>query len=155
MDNLRAPHKVPTFGPDDNLGHAANAKHEANWYVSNGDLDKAWGLYHRQQHHYSQHATKDGSVFTPEATIALISSVNESLANILRLESKHRDALIHMIYCIAGTTKPTKSQLKKLPAYFKRAKFSNTTFYDMERLISQQRPLADIQEIIGCVVGWK
>ena len=88
-------------------------------------------------------------------TVDLISSVSESVPNILRLESKHREALAHMIYCIAGTTKPTKGQLKKLPAYFKRCKFSKAVFRDVERLVSQQRQKADVPEIVACVAKWE
>ena len=118
MKKSKTPHDVPTYGPNDHLGHAANAKHEADWCVRNGDHDRAWGFYHEQQNRYLLHTTKRGSAFTPEATAALISSVNESFANILRLEAKHRQALSHMIYCVAGATKPTKGQLKKLPGIF-------------------------------------
>ena len=60
-----------------------------------------------------------------------------------------------MIYCIAGTKKPTKSQLKKLPAYFKRAKLAKVTFHDVERLILQQRPSADLQKIMALVEKWE
>ena len=155
MKKSKTPHDVPTYGPNDHLGHAANAKHEADWCVRNGDLDRAWGLYHEQQNRYLLHTTKRGSAFTPEATAALISSVNESFANILRLEAKHRQALSHMIYCVAGATKPTKGQLKKLPSYFKRSKFSKATFRDVERLVSHQRKRADLQEIIARLAEWE
>ena len=124
MKKAKTPHDVPTYGANDHIGHAANAKHEADWCVRNGDLDRAWGLYHEQQNRYLLHTTKRGSAFTPEATAALISSVNDGFANILRLAAKHRQALSHMIFCAAGAMNPTKGQLKKLPAYFKPSKFS-------------------------------
>ena len=70
MKKSKTPHDVPTYGPNDHLGHAANAKHEADWCVRNGDHDRAWGFYHEQQNRYLLHTTKRGSAFTPEATAA-------------------------------------------------------------------------------------
>ena len=154
MKSSKKPLKVPTYGPNDHLGHAANAKHEADWCVRNGYLDKAWGLYHEQQDRYSKHAVA-GSGFTREGATALISSINESFANILRLEARHKEALAHLIYSIAGTRRPTKSQLKKLSAYFKRVKLSRTTLDDVNRLISQQRPLADFAQVAARVAKWE
>ena len=84
-----------------------------------------------------------------------MSSVNESLANILRLKAKHQDALTHLMHCISGTDKPTKNPLKKLPVYLKRANFSKATMRDVERLIEEQRPLADLQVIMTRVAKWE
>ena len=36
MKDANTPPKVPTYGPNDHLGHAANAKHLADWCVKNG-----------------------------------------------------------------------------------------------------------------------
>ena len=149
---MSSPHKVPLYGSDDYLGLAANAKHEANWHIKRNELDKAWKSHMREQHYYHQHAMKCG--FTPEHTVSLFSSVNESLANILRMEGKHKDALVHMIYCVAGARTPSKRVKKKLPAYFKRARLVGVSFSDVEELVLRQRPLADMRVIRDTVARW-
>lgn len=150
--DMSSPYQVPLYGEDDYLGLAANAKHKANWRFEMGDFDEAWKAHMKQQRYYILHANKSG--FTPEHTVSLVSTVNESLANILRLEGKHRDALVHMIYRVAGARSPSKRVLKKLPAYFNRAKLDNVSFSDVEELVLQQQPLADMRAIKNAVAGW-
>lgn len=148
--------KVPIYSPTDYLGYAANAKHEANWYLKNGNLDKAWQFYQKQQYYYSLHidSRHPGYGYTPEQAISLLSTVNESMANVLRLEGKHRLALMHMIYCVAGSNRSKKRHVNKLPAYFKRAKYAHVSLDDVYRLISKQKPLADLEGIKDAMEPW-
>ena len=155
MPKSTRPHHVPPLSPTDYLAHAANAKHEARWCVRNGRYSEAWGLFHKQQHFYLKHATRPGSAFTPAEIQSLNAEIHEDLANILRLESKHRMALAHLVYCLAATQRPKKGLARKLPAYFNRAKVVNATLGDAERLIRDHRRVPDLKGIVATVGSWE
>ena len=116
---------------EDYLARAAQAGHEAKAAVKAKEFDKAWGLYHEQKSLYLRHAQRCN--FTKHQILALDSEVHENLANILRLEGKHEDAFIHILYwVIAQAQRPIKRHEQKLAAYFKRCKYENT---DMEEVL--------------------
>jgi hypothetical protein len=114
------------FSKHDYLGKAADADHKAKAAVKAKEFDKAWGLYHEQKLFYMQHANRSG--FTKRQVLALDSQVHEDLANILRIENKNDDALVHILYwVIANNDMPIKRHQQKLTAYFNRCKFGNTS----------------------------
>lgn len=85
---------------------------------------EAWELLQQQKTLYSQlktHQSMSDAEFT-----ALDSSVSKDLANLLRLDKNHKDALIHTIYWVANSKAVTKDQDSKLGAYFNRAKLNGT-----------------------------
>ncbi len=113
------------FPTEDYLGKAAEAGHSAKLAVKERRFDDAWRLYATQKQLYMQHAKY--YEFTGQQTLALDASVSEHLANILRIEKKHDDALVHILYC-ALNSRPTKSIQSKLPTYFKRCNFQKINF---------------------------
>lgn len=115
--------------PEDHLGKAAIAKHAAKAAIKEKRFNDAWRLLHEQQEHWLSHANR--ARFSKAQTLSLLSSINEDFANIHRLESRHDDALAHIIYALATDRKPTQALQKKLGAYFKRCKFDSA--YTVER----------------------
>lgn len=91
----------------DYLGNAALAGDRATAAKSRGDFNAAWGFYQEMKEQYLQHANREN--FTHAQTLALDSAVSQPLADILRLEGKHRDALVHIVYWIACRRPPAFS----------------------------------------------
>ncbi|EJG0692348.1 hypothetical protein C4G81_RS22265 [Vibrio parahaemolyticus] len=112
---------------EDFLGKAANAGQKAKKAMKLKNFDEAWGLFHEQKSLYIQHANRSG--FTANQTLALDATVHEEMANILRQEGKHNDALVHIVYWVlAGSERPIKRHDQKLQAYFNRCKFQKVSF---------------------------
>ncbi|HHF3152712.1 TPA: hypothetical protein ACPJ2A_004591 [Vibrio diabolicus] len=112
---------------EDFLGKAANAGQKAKKAMKLKNFDEAWGLFHEQKSLYIQHANRSG--FTANQTLALDATVHEEMANILRQEGKHNDALVHIVYWVlAGSERPIKRHDQKLKAYFNRCKFQKVSF---------------------------
>jgi len=121
----------------DYLGKAATAQHEAREAIKDNERDKAWKLFHEQKSFYLQHANKSG--FSERDAICLDSSVHEDMANMLRLEGKHSDALIHILYwVIASSHRPIKRHDQKLRAYFNRCKFESVDFVEVEAFVASE-----------------
>lgn len=108
----------------DYLGMAAKNKHAAKSAIKAKEFDTAWKLLHEQKHNYMAHAQV--MRFDKAQTLSLDGTVHEDLANILRLEKKHKDALVHIVYWAVSGTSLTKSHISKLTAYFNRCKFEET-----------------------------
>lgn len=139
---------------DDHLTKAAAAKKEAEAAVARGEYDVAWKHFHEQKMFYLKNASEGG--FTPEQTLALDASVNEDLANILRLEGKHDLALAHIAYWIAcSREKAPKREAQKLRAYFNRCSFKKTSFDECSALIERQRKAPDYRNIQETLLGWR
>lgn len=94
------------LGRPDYLGKAADAKHAARAAVKAGQHDRAWGLLHEQKECYLKHAQKMG--FDAEQVMRMDGSVSEDFANILRLEKKHTQALVYILYWIVTSSVPIK-----------------------------------------------
>lgn len=135
----------------DHLGRAAMLKDQARTAFKAAKYDKAWELLHKQKEHYFKHATR--CRFTAEQTIALDASVHPDLANILRLEGRNLEALIHILYFIcAGQV--SESKRKKLIPYFNRAKLKTVTISDIEMLIEQNSPIPDFRVLQAKIHEW-
>jgi len=124
-----------SFPVEDYLGKAAEAGHNAKAAVRERRFDDAWRLYAEQKSFYMQHAK--AYEFTAAQALALDASVSEHLANILRMEKKHHDALVHILYC-ALASRPTKALQTKLPVYFKRCHFHGVQFDAVEAMMQSQ-----------------
>lgn len=119
----------------DYLGQAAATQRSAKEAAKAGEFNKAWGLFHKQKELYLCHA--QSQEWSAGHTLALDASVHENLANVLRAEKRHRDALPHIIYWVAASRdKPIKRHTEKLGAYFKRCKLVNTTLDDVQAYLS-------------------
>ena len=88
-------------------------------------------LIQQQKHFYSQLTDQQSISISITEMIGLDSNVSKDLANILRLEKKHKDALVHIIYWVANSKSVTKDQESKLRAYFNRAKLTGPTVDDV------------------------
>lgn len=141
------------FAKNDHLGKAAVAGSQAQEAVTAGAFDAAWRFYHDQKQHYLRHAA--GCGFTKTQTLALDASVSQPMANILRLEGKHLDALAHIVYWVAASPRITKSQQQKLPAYFNRCEFKNVALSDLHELVEASRADPDFVRIRNTIGGWR
>lgn len=106
------------------LGKAAEHGNEAKQAIKERRFDDAWRSLNEQQSEWLSHASRFG--FTKEQTLSLAGSVHSSMANVLRLEKKHDEALAHMLYFGATQREPVQGAFrKKLGAYFRRCKFGD------------------------------
>lgn len=141
------------FSEEDFLGKAAAARDKARAAKAVGNFDAAWNLYQEMKGFYLRHA--DRCNFTAAQTLAIDSSVSQFLADILRLEGKHHDALVHIIYWVASSESPTKAQQQKLKAYFSRCKFQSIGLSELHSFIESLRPLAEFMKIRNAVAAWR
>lgn len=138
---------------NDFLGKAAEAGQKARAALKEGKYDEAWAFYHEQKSLYMQHANRCG--FTARQVLALDSSVHERLANILRLEGKHQDALVHIVYWVlGGAERPVKAHQQKLQSYFNRCKFKNISLTEARKVISSQQALPEFTLAKSIVTEW-
>jgi|GEM_PF-1777085 len=128
----------------DYLGMAAEAGHKAKAATEAGDFDGAWRLYHEQKAHYAGHAHR--SEFTKAQAIALEGSVHRNLANLLRLEARHREALVHFLYYYASSPRRTKTDEKQISTYVNRAKIGSS-IDDVQKFIDGLGPIPNLRAI--------
>jgi hypothetical protein len=140
------------FKKHDYLGFAATAKHKALAAVETKQYDQAWKLFHDQKLHYMKHAAR--SEFTRLQGLALDACVSENLANILRLQGKHQDALVHAVYWVAASPRRTKTQDRKLPAYFNRANLKDVEYSAVEALLKVVQSNPELPIIQRHVKKW-
>lgn len=141
------------FQQNDFLGKAADVGHKAKEAIKTKQYDEAWRLYHEQKSFYMQHANRSG--FTAKQTLALDASIHEELANILRLENKHKDALVHIVYWVlSGDDHPIKRHQQKLQSYFNRCKFKNTELSEAENTISSNSKTPEFTLAKSIVEEW-
>lgn len=133
------------FHENDFLGKAAIAGEKAGKAKNNKEFDKAWKYLHEMKSYYLQHASTQN--FTRQQTLALDSSSSISLADILRLECKHDQALVHILYWASGTKNFSKTDQKKVTAYFNRVKLKNSSVEEIFKYIAVSRLNPDFREI--------
>ncbi len=132
----------------DYLGPAAEKKHEALKLIKEKRFDDAWKVLHEKKQLLMRHSNQHG--YTKKQAIAIDGTVHEHLANILRLEGKHDEALIHCVYWIRSSAEHgiTKSQLKKLPAYLKRSSVNKDAHQSItDYATNSNNDLTDLSEI--------
>jgi len=137
---------------EDWLGKAAIASEVAANEVKTKNYDKAWELYQQVKSFYMNHAKSFS--FTQQQTIALDASVSKALANILRLEKKDKDAMVHICYWVASSDSMNKTQISKLSAYFNRLKVRNTKLQEVVKYVDDARPIPDFRAIQSQVSSW-
>lgn len=144
---------IEDFQKNDFLGKAAEVGRKAKAAVKSKQYDEAWGLYHDQKSFYMQHANRTG--FTAKQVLALDASVHEEMANILRLENKHEDALVNIVYWVlAGVDRPIKRHQQKLRSYFNRCKFKNIELAEAENDIASNTQLPEFTLAKSMVAEW-
>ena len=120
---------------NDYLGEAAELKHKGLLAIKNKEFNTAWKSFNEQNLLLLKHANECN--FSQRQTLNLTSNISENHANICRLENKHLDALIHILYWIS-TSLPytTKSQEKKLVSYFNRTKIKNVQINEVREFVN-------------------
>ncbi len=137
----------------DYLGLAAQAGGKAGLAVKAGEFDSAWFFYHEQKSLYLQHAANGD--WSARDTLTLDASVHENLADVLRLQKRHHEALPHIIYWISASRhRPIKRHTEKLRAYFNRCKLTSTTLEEVEAYLSSRRGLASFPALQKQVKRW-
>lgn len=117
------------WGMEDYLGKAAHEKQSAKIAIKERRFDDAWRHLSNQKILYLKHAHREQ--FSAIHTLVIDSSPHEDMANILRLEGKHKNALsnISYIYKAAHSAdRPIITLEKKLEAYYNRAYKNNQPF---------------------------
>jgi len=137
----------------DYLGKAALARAEARTSKAAGDFNAAWSLYQDVKDLYRKHAMRYG--FTAGQTLALDATLSPLMADILRREGKHYDALTHIIYWVAASREPSVSQKKKLVAYFKRCKFPSVELAEVHAFVESLQSGVDFVKIRNTVAAWR
>ena len=137
----------------DCLGRAAVYGKKASTAVKEKEFDLAWWIYHQIKALHFEHANKFN--FAQEHIIGMDSGISKSFGNILRLEGKHQQALVHILYWQLGETRPNvKRNVKKIRAYYNRSKISSITFEDLIEWMDSWNGLADYAAIQNQVSDW-
>ena len=92
--------------------------------------------------------------FTYKQTVALVGGLDRGLANICKLEGRHKQALIHIIYCSACKELCDKARLLTVRPYFNRCKFKNSILQAALDLASNQVGSPDFRYIQDVVSKW-
>jgi len=135
------------------LTKATEAVGQASSAMASGELNAAWGLYQEAKEHYMAHAVQCN--YTAAQVIDLDSSMSRPLADILRQENKHFDALVHIVYWAAGTEMPLKIHKQQVASYFKRCKFRRVELEDVTSLVSISRVDTDFVRIRDTIGAWR
>ena len=142
------------FSQHDHLRQAAVAGQKAQKAIKEKQFDVPWRLLHEQKSHYLAHAGRQQ--FTVIQTLALDATVNEQMANILRMENKHEQALVHILYwVIAGSRHPIKRHTQKFAAYFRRGKFEHTSLEEAMNFATTHHEHPDYTLAQHAVAEWK
>lgn len=107
---------------EDYLGKAAHEKQSAKIAIKEKRFNDAWRHLNNQKDLYLKHAHR--MQFSEIHTLVIDSSPNEDMANILRLEGKHKNALSNISYTYKAAHLADRTTItleKKLEAYYNRA----------------------------------
>jgi len=138
---------------EDFLGLAAEKRRIAIEAKRAADFNLAWATLQDVKALYLKHAEQ--CKFTAAQTLALDASVSLELADILRLEGKHDDALIHILYWVGTSQKPTKLQQSKLSSYHRRSSIANVSPARLNDLLAQFQAHQDFRILRNVVALWR
>lgn len=117
----------------DNLGNAADIKRYAKQAIKEKRYDDAWSLLHKQKESYINHVntinSRFGRGFSYIDMMVLVTSPHIDMANILRLEGKHQEALYHLSHhyvCLFKAKRNNETINKKMESYFNRLNLNRT-----------------------------
>lgn len=118
-----------------------------------GEYEQARHLYEQQGTLLRQCIERAGADAPPEAEV--FAPLHLGMADLLRLEKRHDDALPHILYwVIAGRRKPLKGHAEKLRAYFNRCKLQNTVLDEAEHFAAAFPEPAEFTTIETQVRSW-
>ncbi|RVT47484.1 hypothetical protein [Rubrivivax albus] len=139
------------FALEDYLGPAAERRHQALAAKKSAEFDLAWTALQEVKDLYLKHALQ--CKFTAAQTLALDASVSPEMADILRLEGKHDDALVHILYWVGSAVEPTETQRAKLRAYHRRSSLAPLPPSELEELLDRFRLKPDFRMLRDAVTG--
>lgn len=133
---------------------AAIAADSAKSAIEQGRHDDAWRYLSEEKMNYMKHANQVG--LSAREILKLDGSVSVMQANILKLEGKHHDALVHVIYRLATQGEEvTERQEHDIKEYFDRCKFTGITFDVAKNKLRGHPELTDFRKIQALVKQWR
>jgi len=132
---------------------AVDAMHKAKEAIKAKQFDAAWRLFHNAKTYFLKHANQ--MEMSIESSLGLQGMVHEEMANMLRLEGRHKDALTHIIYWIATDNRTLKKHDQKLLSYLKRAKLEHISLSEAIDFIGEVRNCYDFRIIQNKVNEWE
>lgn len=134
---------LEAMNKEDYLGDAAKLSPKIQEAIAEKNFDLAWSLSLQKKELYLKHGSR--CKFTEEQIYALDSSVHKTLANILYLEGKHQEALVHILYwAIANKGRNLKNIAKVYSPYFKRCNFKIISLLQFKELIDADYQRSDL-----------
>ena len=137
---------------EDYLGKAAVVGREITAAIKAGEHDKAWRLLHEKQVLYTKHASRWN--FGRVDTLTILSGIHGGFAEILKLEGKHADALVHVLYMVASDRRQLKKHTDSLRIYFNRCKLKETQLDELMAYSETVWCNPDFQAIQSKVSEW-
>jgi hypothetical protein len=127
---------VNTIHKEDYGSLSASALMRAKKAIKEKRFDDAWGLLHQAKISGVEHCKSQPNNCSRMQLIYYETRPHAAMANILRMEKKHTQALIDYTYFVTDSENLTvKYKRKKLRAYFNRAKLSNITLDEYKDFI--------------------
>jgi len=77
------------------------------------------------------------------------------MASLLKLEEKHRDALVHILYCTACSNSQLEKELKHYRPFFNRCKFKNVKLEEVTSALEAWKGNPDFVAMRDTVAEWK
>jgi hypothetical protein len=145
-DNIDS-YDVSTIHEEDYSALCNSARLRAQKAIKEKRLNDAWRLLNKEKLYGMIYC--EFSSDCPKVTLIHYQQrPHEDMANILRLEKKHIDALINYTYFVTDSEYlSVKYKLKKLKAYFNRAKLVDITFDEYKDFIFSMHGVPDYDKI--------
>ena len=141
------------FRKDDYIGLASLESRLASEAIESGNFDKAWGHYQKVIVLRAKGAEK--YKFTKRQTIESMSNVHIALARMLTKENRHDEALMHILYYVAGSNSPLSANLKIYRPYVNRCKFADLDLTTVTAKLNSWKDEPDLVQIRDTVTDWK
>ena len=138
---------VSTIHKEDYSGLCTSARFRAQKAIKEKRLDDAWQLL-QEEKYYGIKYCKSSPDCMKVTLIHYQQRPHADMANILRLEKKHTEALINYTYFVTDSEYlSVKYKRKKLQAYFNRAKLINITFDEYKNFIFSMHGIPNYSKI--------
>lgn len=136
------------------FSQAVAVREQAAAAMKNREFDKSWGLFHQQLDIVFQYV--DAAGYTDPRRVCYMEAwVREGMADQLRLERKHHQALVNLLFCVLANSEfPLKRHEKKLRAYFNRCKFKAVSLDEAVEFSKSDCLEVGLREIEAKVAEW-
>lgn len=140
------------FLDDDYLGQASEVCTAAGLAMDEGDMDRAWALFHEVKNLYAKHAQRSG--FSARDAIAIDGAVHTPMSAILELEGKPVEALAHIMYAESSSVKPRKTYIESVLRTFRETRISAVSEDEVLEALHFLRINPDFRKCQILVSGW-